>query len=659
MNIITPEQGNSGGYSDKTYQEQNYEYEYPRQLNFKPGSELHEALKIKILQRARDSHSIMQRRHPTWNKIDEMLTAYVPADTVEEKLQAKDTRKPISIVVPYSFASLETLLTYMVTAFFQEPIFKYDGAGPEDVMGAALLEFCVDYQMRRSSGELALHTMFRDSLAYGIGPVAAGWMRKTGRRVVKQQETFKSKVAQMLGLGGSRKRVIPSVFYEGTKLINLDPYLILPDTNVPINAVGEGEFFGWISEEPLNKLLTEESQPDSDLFNVRYLRHIKERQTEFTVDPSRRAYRNQMNERKMLPNVTNNKTVVNMYVDLIPAEWKLGNGELPEKWMFKIADSEIIIQARPIELVHDSYPVVLASPDFDGYSAAPVSRMEMIYGLQHVLNFLCNSHIANVRRSVNNMFLVDPSLVNMPDFEAPGGGLLVRLKRAAWGRGVDGVMEQLKVNDVTQNNISDAFRVIDLMNRAAASTENMMGIMRPGSERRSAAEANGTMQASMNRMERMGRMLSAQAMQPLGYLIGFHTQQLMSEEIYVKVIGDWAKQLGVEAGTKKLVNPLDLLIQFDVIARDGSLPTDANGSLADFWNMSFQTITKSPELMQQLDTTRIFLHMARLAGAKNVQTFMRSPEAQGGARVAPDEQVERQVEAGNLVSLPNAAGMVQ
>ena len=317
MNILTPEQGNSGGYTEKaSWMKTEYPYEYPRGFDIKPGSALHEKLKAKVLQRARDSFSVMQKRHPVWNKVDNMLTAYITADDLDKQIQSKDPKKPISIVVPYSFASLETLLTYMVAAFFQDPIFRYDGAGPEDTVGATLLQLCVDYQMRRSGGELALHTMFRDSLAYGIGPVAAGWQRKIGRRVIRQQETFSSKIAKLLNLGTARKKVVPSVFYEGAQLINLDPYQILPDTNVPINNVGDGEFFGWISEEPLHRLLTEESQIDSDLFNVKYLRHISERHTEFTSDPSGRATKYGMNERKMLPNVTNNKTVVSMYVRL-------------------------------------------------------------------------------------------------------------------------------------------------------------------------------------------------------------------------------------------------------------------------------------------------------------------------------------------------------
>jgi hypothetical protein len=211
---------------------------------------------------------------------------------------------------------------------------------------------------------------------------------------------------------------------------------------------------------------------------------------------------------------------------------------------------------------------------------------------------------------------------------------------------------------VTRTNIPDAFSVIDLMNRSSASTENMMGIMRPGSERRSAAEAKGTMGAAMNRMERIAKMMSSQAMQPLSYLLAYHTQQLMTEETYVKIVGDWPNVLGVEKGTKVSVNPLDLLVQFDVIPRDGSLPTDTNGSLSEFWNLALQTISKSPELMQSLDTTRIFMHMARLAGAKNVQDFTKSPQSQTPMQVQPDEQVARQAEAGNMVPMEQASAMM-
>jgi hypothetical protein len=497
--------------------------------------------------------------------------------------------------------------------------------------------------------------MFRDGLAYGIGPLVAGWKVVRGRRVVKQEETFKTKLAKLFKLGAPRKAVVPSIFYEGGDLINLDPYLILPDTNVPIHKVGEGEFFGWIDSESFQGLLKEENQVDSSYFNIKYLASMKERMTEFTIDPSRRGYAYGMNQRKQLGNVTNNKTIVNMYIDLIPNDWELGSAKNPEKWLFRVTDSEIIISAEPVNLVHDQYPVVIAAPDYDGYSVSPVSRIEMIYGLQEVLNFLFNSHMANVRRSVNNMFIADPSLVNMPDFENPEGGLLIRLRRAAWGRGVANAVEQLKVTDITRNNISEAFSIMGMIQRTSGANDNAMGIMREGSERRSATEAQGALSATAGRMERLGKLFSAQAMQPLSYLLGFHTQQLMTKETYVKVLGEWTQRLQIEYGSKVKVDPLDLLVEFDVIPRDGSLPVDTKGML-DFWNLALQTISKSPELLQQIDTARVFMHMARLSGAKDVQDFIKQQQEnpQQPAQVQPNEEVAQQAQAGNLVPAPQA-----
>jgi hypothetical protein len=41
---------------------------------------------------------------------------------------------------------METILTYLVAAFLQDPIFRYEGAGPEDITGALLMELAVGLQ---------------------------------------------------------------------------------------------------------------------------------------------------------------------------------------------------------------------------------------------------------------------------------------------------------------------------------------------------------------------------------------------------------------------------------------------------------------------------------------------------------------------------------
>jgi hypothetical protein len=57
---------------------------------------------------------------------NEVLTAYIRSDEAELALKSRSDRKPVSIVVPQSYAMLEILLTYMVAALLESPIFRYE-----------------------------------------------------------------------------------------------------------------------------------------------------------------------------------------------------------------------------------------------------------------------------------------------------------------------------------------------------------------------------------------------------------------------------------------------------------------------------------------------------------------------------------------------------
>jgi hypothetical protein len=57
----------------------------------------------------------------------------------------------------------------------------------------------------------------------------------------------------------------------------------------------------------------------------------------------------------------------------------------------------------------------------------------------------------------------------------------------------------------------------------------------------------------------------------------------------------------------------------------------------------FNTIAKVPELQQSFDIVKIFNHIARNSGAKNVSEFRKV-----NAGVMPDQQVQQAVQAGNI-----------
>ncbi len=54
-----------------------YKYEYPRELDLKPGSTLHKDLVTKIMTYAQESHWEMKNRYDSWAAVDKTLTAFV------------------------------------------------------------------------------------------------------------------------------------------------------------------------------------------------------------------------------------------------------------------------------------------------------------------------------------------------------------------------------------------------------------------------------------------------------------------------------------------------------------------------------------------------------------------------------------------------------
>ena len=305
-----------------------YDYEYPSGLNLTPNSSLHKATVKAVLERARVSATYMSRRYEAWNKIDKTLTAYIPLDDAEELSQDSDIRKPVSIVFPHTHAIMESLLSYMMAAFGQSPVFEYSGHGPNDVMGSILMTKVVDLHCSRNKIGLGLHTQFRDGFAYGLGITVPTWKVHKGRRTRNQDVGFVSSLTQKFKKTSSKRVTEDAILFEGNDLVNIDPYKALMDPNVAVHKVQEGEFFGWVETTNLMALLDLEKGDDS-YFNVKYLKDVKtHRTTVLNNDESAREIktggRPQVSSSVLTP-----IDVIHMYVTIIPKDCNLGSGEYP------------------------------------------------------------------------------------------------------------------------------------------------------------------------------------------------------------------------------------------------------------------------------------------------------------------------------------------
>jgi len=628
----------------------NAPYVYPKndksvELDLKPGSELHEKIRNAVVKRAQDSYNIMSRKHADWNLVDQTLTAYMPLDSKEKALKERDPRKPVSIVVPYTYATMETLLTYLVTAFLDLPTFRYEGVTSDDVVGAIMLEKVIELQTIKNKVGLSLHTQFRDGLAYGFGVACPLWGEHWGFKTERLADGTKARTRKML--------------FEGNRLENVDPYLYLPDITVPIHKVQEGEFVGYVDRTNFMSLMEMESTNPNDFFNGKYLKGVDGISSWFGTEASARDRKKDVNTRTSDVHSTNRPVdVIWMYMKLIPADvdWQLGDSEVPEKWLFGVAADQFVIYAKQLGLDHDMFPVSIFAPDFDGYSVAPISRLELIYGMQNVLDFLFSSHVTNIRKAINDMLIVDPFLINMEDLKDPEPGKLIRMRRAAWGHGVKDAVAQLNVNDITRSHISqDAPHVIDLMQRTSAAVDSLMGIMRTSGERRSATEARDSRMSALSRLAKTARICSMMSMYDLAYMFASHTQQLMTQSVYVSTMGRYQQELMEEYGQEgrgMKVDPSMIDINYDTVIHDGTVDV---GERADAWTMLYQILAGNPAVGSGFDMVRIFKHLGRMMGAKNVNEFVQKG---GGAKIQmmQTEEVLNKAKRGELAPIGGGMG---
>lgn len=637
----------------KELHQASYDYNYPRGLDLKPGSDFHDKLVARVMARANDSHNVMSTRYSDWREIDKVLRTYVPPEQSDEENKNESSamrgRSP-KIIIPQSHATLETLLTYVSAAFLQDPIFGYEGVGPEDQLGSILMQQLVNQQATRNAMGLSLHTQWRDAFAYGIGVVSPIWERKFSDQVTTRKRGFYDMMANLFTVS-ERQRVTEKnkLIFEGNKLVNIDPYSYLPDPNMPAHAIEDGEFAGWVEKTNRMDLLRRDRDSKDYVFNAKYLKHIDCRSHLISLN-MREDYRG---EEDPMISSNNPAHALWMYIDIIPAEWELGSSQYPETWLFGIAGDKVCITAKPLGLNHGRKPVCVCAPDYDGYSANPISRLGIVHDIQNLVNFLYTSHIQNIRKAINDMFVIDPSIIAYHDVANPEPGKLIRMRRAAWGKGqLEQAIKQFDVRDVTAGHIADSQVLSEIMQQVSGANDNIKGAFPDRSSRISASEVNSARSSSLSRLEKTARIISMQSMVPLGYMLASHTQQLMQEETYVKVAGEIEQRLmsdfGIEADQQRVdVSPLDLAVNYDVLPHDGTIPGAEN---AQTWVQLYQIMANNPMVAQGFDMQRVFKHIARQMGAKNVDAFVkRASETQ--MQVIPDEEVQREVDKGNLIGL--------
>jgi hypothetical protein len=261
--------------------------------------------------------------------------------------------------------------------------------------------------------------------------------------------------------------------------------------------------------------------------------------------------------------------------------------------------------------------------------------------LNDVMTWLVNTHFYNVRATLNNQFVVDPSMVVMKDFENPNPGKLLRLKPAAYGRDVRQALSQFPVGDVTRTHINDMDMVASMIQRMSGVNDNIMGMVNSGG-RKTATEIRGSSTMGINRMKTKAEYFSAMGFGPMAQKLLQNSQQFYSIERQYRIVGDLAQY---SPGFVN-VTPESIAGFYDFEAVDGTMPVDRYAQ-ANLWQTLLGQMRNFPQIMNTYDVAKIFGFVANLAGLHNVSQFR--------VNVIPDAQAQQNMQSGNSIPLSGNA----
>ena len=613
-------------------------------------SAMHKKLSPQLKNRLRLSESKMKNRYSKMAQNEELFQAYVPERDVDRlrKLNKSQNGVPeyTTIELPYSYATAMTAHTYYTSVFLsRSPVFQLAGRHGEAENKRLALESLLSYQIQVGMALLPMFVWLLDPAKYGFGVLGHYWDKETVRvrNQVMQPRSFLG-----LPIPGTDRLVdvVEDVIgYEGSRFYNIRAQDFFPDPRFAIVHFQKGEFCGRYCEISWQEIY--EGSKSGRYFNYDALKRLrsagdKDNQTGGAPARDEGGRDRELPTQGFMEDAYDVPVGIikghEIFVKLIPKDWKLADSDRHEVWVFNVASNGCIFGAMPLGEYHNKFPMDILVDEVDGYSLFPNAMLERVKPLNDVMTWLVNSHFYNVRQTLNNQFVVDPSMVVMKDVENPGPGMIIRLKPAAYGKDVRQAVTQLQSVDITRTHIGDVGFVQGFIERVTGANDSMMGMMEQGG-RKTATEVRTSTNFGVTRLKTMCEWYSITGFSPMVQKVLQRTQQRYSGQKQFRMVGDQA----AFAPNFAMVTPADIAGFYDYEGVDGTLPVDRFAQ-ANLWKELMANVMINPRIAQKYDIARIFAWVAQLAGIKNMSQF----------RLMPDQAMMQQVQAGNAVPLAQA-----
>lgn len=602
--------------------------------------------------RIKMSERKLSAKYKEWQEAEDDAQAYMPETEMDRLRKVKrDNGQPeyTTILVPHSYAVVMTAHTYITSVFLgRSPVFQYTGRHGESQQKVQAMEALVDYQMMVGGWLPPLYIWLHDVLKYGTGIVSWYWEERDEQISTIQSQPELDWLGQPTGKVTKVQVATKQRVYTGHKLYNVQPWDFFWDVRVPAWKFQSGEYVGLRFALSWNECKRREIQG----FYMN-LEHVgKDSGTAGLWQASTALERTESSGSNDLPFEQGGFSRAHpamvkgyeVYIEIIPKDWGLSESSYPEKWVFTCtSDFGTLIGAQPLGLLHSKFPISVLSAEAEGYGLMTRGLYKTLEPVQETINWLINSHFYNVRATLNNQMVVDPSRIVMKDLLNPRPGKVIRLKPSAYGTDPKLAFSQMQTVDVTQNHLRDFSTMVGVGERLVGVNDQIMGMLATGG-RRTATEVRTSTSLGVNRLKTTAEWFSAQGWDPMSSMMVQGTQQFYDMEMQFKVAGD----LLASAGQQFMMVTPELVSGFyDYVPVDGSQPIDRFAQ-ATLWTQLMAQIRNFPPIMARYDLGQIFEWVAQLSGLKNVTQFR--------LQVGSPEQLQQAAAMGNVVPIAKGGG---
>tara|TARA_B100001093_G_scaffold515792_1_gene592999 strand:+ start:3864 stop:5777 length:1914 start_codon:yes stop_codon:yes gene_type:complete len=575
------------------------------------------------------SYDRISRRYTHWNEADRAHDVYVQpgATTFREKAVIADTR-----------AIADTVLTYMMSALTgRNPMFQLDGLNRKSHKSAAVLERLLHQQMRRTGAEARLAQHLLDCIRYGFAPTKITWDNS-------------NRTNQITNFDPRRVFHDPRVQWGDWDKMQ---YIIFSDYS-SYDALLQSGMYEKLRKYPA--LRNRISPPTGGWDGHRW---HKEAGRGLSIDP---AERNRRESGGTYFTLGDSRVVDEMWVRL--AGYEVNLPQIDSLYMIvSVLDENVIIRCQ-LNPYGRQFPAVIGGLYHDAHKTYSQSLYDLLLPLHDIATWLLRSRIDNVQAALSNLIFVDPTQIAIGDLiDRNPHGIVRTMPGAKPGEGV--FISQ--VPDVTRGHWNDIEAMSQLKQRLSAASDAQQGMPTAEGGVRTATEIQRLTQLGSQRLGTLSRVISSTSVRPMVRMMVSNVQDFFASEGSIRLsendsaapVADMVQDGYLDFNIKDIQGDIDYLVV------DGTLPLEPTRNAETWINML--KILNETGMAMEYNSGKVVEEAIRAMGVSDLDQFKISKEQQAkgptpsqemmlmekarGASVQPAQDIQREVEKGNLVPM--------